>query len=233
MLDRKGALALAVAATVTLLAPAKMAAARQDLVVGGTAVVTGTEGRGLRARSGPGLSHRVLTVLPEGANVQLLGGPVSDGQDDWYQINTGAGLVGWSLDRYLSPGEPTPSEAGGGPVLAAALVPGSVPISETPGSRTFRAKMTAYADGVGGVPLNARTATGTRTRPGVVAVDPRFIPLGSLMRIEGFDGLFIAEDVGGAIRGPMLDVWLADPAAARSFGIQYRLITVTREGPAR
>ena len=229
----KRTLVLVVALALLLVAPTARAAARQDLVVGGTAVVSGTEGSGLRARSGPGLTHRVLTVLPEGTNVQLLGGPVSDGQDDWYQVTTGTGVVGWSLDRYLSPSEPSPSQAGGGPLLAAASLPGPSPVGGAVGGRTFLAKMTAYANGVGGVPLNARTATGTPTRTGVVAVDPRFIPLGSLMRIQGFDGQFVAEDIGPAIRGPMLDVWLADAAAAREFGVQHRWVTVTREGSGR
>ena len=212
---------LAFAVTMAALSTPGISWARQDLVVGGTATVTGTEGRGLRARSGPGLSYRVLTVLPEGSTVQLLAGPVADGEDDWYQVSTGAGGTGWSLNRYLAPAEPSPTSN----------QPGHQAGAQT--GRTFMAKVTAYANGVGGVAHNARTASGTLARPGVVAVDPRFIPLGSVMTIQGFDGRFVAEDVGGAIRGPMLDVWLADAAAARRFGIQYRSVTVIQEGPAR
>ena len=217
----RAALALAAAVVLAVVGSPGTSWARQELVVGGTAVVSNTDGRGLRARSGPGLSHHILAVLPEGSVVQLLAGPVSDGQDDWYQVGTGSGMTGWSLDRYLSPSEPSSGEGIGGPGPGLA------------GGRTFRAKLTAYANGVGGVPREARTATGTLPRPGVVAVDPRFVPLGSAIRIDGFDQLFVAEDVGGAIRGPMLDIWLADAAAARQFGTQYRLVTVIREGPAR
>lgn len=43
------------------------------------------------------------------------------------------------------------------------------------------------------------TATGTRPRPGVVAVNPQIIPYGTIMYIEGY-GWGIAEDTGGAIR---------------------------------
>jgi len=43
------------------------------------------------------------------------------------------------------------------------------------------------------------TATGTRPRPGVVAVNPKIIPYGTIMYIEGY-GWGIAEDTGGAIR---------------------------------
>ena len=43
------------------------------------------------------------------------------------------------------------------------------------------------------------TVTGTRPRPGVVAVNPKIIPYGTIMYIEGY-GWGIAEDTGGAIR---------------------------------
>jgi 3D (Asp-Asp-Asp) domain-containing protein len=43
------------------------------------------------------------------------------------------------------------------------------------------------------------TATGTRPRPGVVAVNPKIIPYGTIMYIEGY-GWGIAEDTGEAIR---------------------------------
>lgn len=63
---------------------------------------------------------------------------------------------------------------------------------------------TAYAPhhgrGVDGV-----TATGLPARRGVVAVDPRVIPLGAVVYVEGY-GVALAADTGGAIRGNRLDV---------------------------
>ena len=94
--------------------------------------------------------------------------------------------------------------------------------------------MTAYADGIGGVPLGAKTYSGTRTRWGVVAVDPKVIPIGSSLLIEGYDDTtFVAEDVGGGIKGESLDIWLPDSKDARTYGTQYRRVTIVREGPAR
>ncbi len=53
------------------------------------------------------------------------------------------------------------------------------------------------------------TRSGTRARPGVVAVDPRVIPLGAKLYVEYLDGskdygLASAEDTGGAIKGKKL-----------------------------
>src|SRR5215213_1008296 len=61
--------------------------ADDGLQTGQSALVTGTEGRGLKVRAGPGMSHGVVTTVNEGATVQISAGPVSDGDDDWYQIS--------------------------------------------------------------------------------------------------------------------------------------------------
>jgi 3D (Asp-Asp-Asp) domain-containing protein len=53
--------------------------------------------------------------------------------------------------------------------------------------------------------VDAVTATGLRARHGVIAVDPRVIPLGTVVYVEGY-GTAIAADTGGAIRGLRIDV---------------------------
>jgi uncharacterized protein YgiM (DUF1202 family) len=57
--------------------------ADNDLQAGSSAVVTGTEGRGLRVRAGPGMAHKIVTTVNEGSTVQVVAGPVNDGDDDW------------------------------------------------------------------------------------------------------------------------------------------------------
>lgn len=208
-----------VAAFLLVPAPAARAEAgapSNGLQVGQSAIVSGTDGRGVRVRSGPGMSHRVVTTANEGATVQVVAGPVSDGGEDWYQISVGTSTTGWSVGRYLVSSKTVRA------------------MSNVEGPRTFIAKMTAYADGIGGIPKGARTYSGTRTRWGVVAVDPKVIPIGSTLLIEGYNGVtFVAEDIGGGIKGQSIDIWLPDAKEAKTYGTQYRRVTILREGPAR
>lgn len=67
------------------------------------------------------------------------------------------------------------------------------------------------------------TASGTKARPGVVAVDPKVIPLGTKLYIESLDGTkdygyAIAEDTGGAIKGNKIDLFMEDPKDVKAFG---------------
>lgn len=52
---------------------------------------------------------------------------------------------------------------------------------------------------------NGRTRTGLLGCYGVAAVDPRFIPLGTKLYIEGY-GYAVAADTGGAIKGNRIDL---------------------------
>ena len=62
---------------------------------------------------------------------------------------------------------------------------------------------TAYtADSSGG---SGWTAIGRRAGYGIVAVDPRVIPLGTRLYIPGY-GMAVAGDTGGAIVGNRIDL---------------------------
>jgi 3D (Asp-Asp-Asp) domain-containing protein len=180
--------------------------AQEGLAAGRAAIVHGTDGEGLRLRSGPGLDYAVQGTLPEGTRVQVLEGPqVADGHQ-WFRVSSALGN-GWAAARYLVAEERvtlTASSASAGQTLQMRIVGYHVPSSAAP-----------------------RTATGTTPRWGTVAVDPQVIPLGSRLMIEGFEGMiFVAEDTGGAVRGNIIDVWFDDPEAARRFGTQTRTVTV-------
>ncbi|SCG81749.1 putative protein yabE [Proteiniborus sp. DW1] len=67
------------------------------------------------------------------------------------------------------------------------------------------------------------TASGTKARPGVVAVDPKVIPLGTKLYIESLDGTpdyghAVAEDTGGAIKGNKIDLFMEDAKKVKAFG---------------
>jgi len=80
---------------------------------------------------------------------------------------------------------------------------------------------TAYVAGCYG--CSGITALGLPAGHGVVAVDPRFIPLGTKLYVPGY-GRALAGDTGGAIKGRRIDLGFNSLAAARAFG--RRKITV-------
>lgn len=76
-----------------------------------------------------------------------------------------------------------------------------------------------------GHPAFGITASGMRATEGVVAVDPRVIPLGTRLYIEGY-GLSIAGDTGGAVRGNVIDLFFYDHARVIAFGRQTRNVYI-------
>lgn len=63
------------------------------------------------------------------------------------------------------------------------------------------------------------TYSGTMVRRGVVAVDPRIIPLGTRMYIEGY-GYAVAEDIGGAVKGSRIDVAMKTNDECYQWGVR-------------
>jgi 3D (Asp-Asp-Asp) domain-containing protein/peptidoglycan hydrolase CwlO-like protein len=64
---------------------------------------------------------------------------------------------------------------------------------------------TAYFSGGGGINGNGITALGLRARKGIVAVDPRVVPLGTRLYIPGYGEAF-AGDTGGRVKGNKIDL---------------------------
>ena len=97
--------------------------------------------------------------------------------------------------------------------------------ADLPQAPLGRFKLTAYSGPQLGQ-AEPITATGTAARAGrTVAVDPKIIPLGSKIYIEGL-GERIAEDVGGGINGQHIDVYLGTVPQARHFGVQRGTVSV-------
>lgn len=68
-------------------------------------------------------------------------------------------------------------------------------------------------------PAGGHTYTGWTAGPGVIAVDPSVIPLGSKLYIPGI-GVVYAEDIGSAIQGNRIDICMATRSEAEEWGLR-------------
>ena len=86
----------------------------------------------------------------------------------------------------------------------------------------IQVKATAYDPSAG-----TRTATGQRAQVGIIAVDPKVIPLGTKLYVESADGgkswvygYCVAGDTGGAIKNNRIDLFFNTNQEARNFGVR-------------
>lgn len=71
-----------------------------------------------------------------------------------------------------------------------------------------------------------KTCTGNPMTEGrTIAVDKTVIPLGTSVYIEGF-GWYVAEDVGGGVRGNHIDIYLADHDRVDAMGVQSAMVYI-------
>ncbi|WP_409365135.1 3D domain-containing protein, partial [Escherichia coli] len=75
---------------------------------------------------------------------------------------------------------------------------------------TDRYTATAYC-------LKGRTASGETVRQGIIAADPRVLPLGTLVHLAGL-GDYVVKDTGRLIKGHIIDIWMPTCKAARTWG---------------
>jgi len=113
---------------------------------------------------------------------------------------------------------------------------GSVDVSSEPSANTANVTglstspyvATAYS-------LRGRTASGRIVSRGLIAADPRFLPLGSRVRLDhpGYTGEYLVADTGGAIRGRRIDIWTPSTGEAMRFGRRTVKLTVLSYGGRR
>lgn len=76
------------------------------------------------------------------------------------------------------------------------------------------------------------TKTGVKATQGrTIAVDPKVIPLGSIVIIDGHE--YIAEDVGGSIKENRIDLFFDSHKEALDFGVQYKEVFVKEKGDCK
>lgn len=94
------------------------------------------------------------------------------------------------------------------------------------GARTFKA--TAYC-------LRGKTASGRSVRRGIVAADPRVLPLGTRIRLSAgkYSGNYLVADTGGRIKGRVLDIWVPSCSEARRWGRRTVKVTVLGKSKKR
>jgi uncharacterized protein YabE (DUF348 family) len=89
--------------------------------------------------------------------------------------------------------------------------------------KAFRMLATAYCackkctNKEPGHPQYGITYSGIPVRPGIVAVDPGVIPLGSRLYVEGY-GFALAADIGGAIKGNRIDLYYPTHGETERYG---------------
>ena len=103
---------------------------------------------------------------------------------------------------------------------AAALV-----VEATPVAPPTAYVATAYS-------LRGRTASGRVVSKGLIAADPRVLPLGSRVRLEAgnYSGEYLVADTGGAVRGRRIDIWTPTSREAMKFGRRTIKLTVLSWG---
>ena len=132
------------------------------------------------------------------------------------------------LSPFQSPKDSKQTSAGTlGKFDADAALPGSDSSavssedSPRPISESTNYVATAYS-------LRGKTASGRLVGRGLIAADPRVLPLGSRVRLDhpGYSGEYVVADTGGMIRGKRIDIWTPSSGEAMRFGRRTVKLTV-------
>jgi 3D (Asp-Asp-Asp) domain-containing protein len=110
----------------------------------------------------------------------------------------------------------------GAVLVGSILVAGGSALGQTLAPQAYQLKVDAVA-----YHLPGSTALGVPVAKGVVAVDPRLIPLGTTLHVPGY-GPGLAADVGYAIKGRIIDLWFPSTAKAQKWGRRTVTITIYR-----
>jgi len=83
--------------------------------------------------------------------------------------------------------------------------------------------------------LRGRTASGQMVSKGIIAADPRYLPLGSRVRLQAgaYSGEYLVADTGSMVRGRRIDIWTPTSREAMRFGKRLVKLTVLSFGGKR
>ena len=150
-----------------------------------------------------GLPDKLVSRGSNGAQEQTVRLTLEDGKEVDREI-LGQRVVKAPINQLVSRGTQTSISRGGSTIYF---------------KRAYVMKASAYCSPGG------TTATGAAVSSGIVAVDPRVIPLGQKVYVEGY-GSAHALDTGGAIRGNRIDLYMNSDQEALSWGVRNVLVYV-------
>jgi 3D (Asp-Asp-Asp) domain-containing protein len=131
-----------------------------------------------------------------------------------------------AASRLTPAGRPAPVPATPGAPSAPSAPPATQRLPSSPTTPAAAGTRTLVVDAVA-YHLSGRTASGLPVGVGVIAGAPAVMPLGTRVFVPGY-GAAVAADVGSAIRGNIIDLWMPSTAAARAWG--RRTVTITVYG---
>jgi rare lipoprotein A len=110
--------------------------------------------------------------------------------------------------------------------VAAPPSDGADPLPAAPGDRLLFSA-TAYCKG-------RTTASGVNVRSGILAADPRLLPVGSVVQVDApgtrYDGIYTVLDTGPKVQGRHIDVYMWSCNEALRFGRTAVRLVVLRLG---
>lgn len=141
----------------------------------------------------------------------------------WNKLSSDLIRPGMSLAVYTNmPAEMKVEKAqpSAKPVAAPAAAPAA-------SSNQITVEATAYTASCEGCSGITKTGVDLKANPDakVIAVDPSVIPLGSKVYVEGY-GYATAEDIGGAIKGNRIDVFVPTQSGALQWGRKTVKVTI-------
>jgi 3D (Asp-Asp-Asp) domain-containing protein len=86
---------------------------------------------------------------------------------------------------------------------------------------------TAYAQ-------HGTTRSGAQTRRGIIAADPRVLPLGTKVHVSGagrYSGQYVVKDTGSKIKGRRIDLFMPSRREAMKFGRRDVTVRVIQPAP--
>jgi 3D (Asp-Asp-Asp) domain-containing protein len=88
-------------------------------------------------------------------------------------------------------------------------------------------KATAYS-------TKGTTKSGDQTKRGVIAADPKVLPLGTKVKVTGagpYSGHYEVKDTGKKVKGKKVDVFIPSNREAKKFGVKDVKVKVVKPAP--